>query len=52
LFGTSDPQLYRPGGVTTPAAVVTGDVGGQRSMMGITADAVLAAWRELVSRVG
>jgi len=51
LFGTSDPQLYRPGGVTTPAAVVTGEVGGQRSMMGITADAVLAAWRELVSRV-
>lgn len=50
LFGTSDPKLYRPGGVTTPAAVVTGEVDGQPGMMGISADAVIAAWRQLGTR--
>jgi ADP-heptose:LPS heptosyltransferase len=50
LFGTSDPQLYRPGGVTTPAVVVTGEIDGQRSMMGIEPAAVIAAWRAVQSR--
>jgi heptosyltransferase-2/heptosyltransferase-3 len=47
LFGTSDPQLYRPGGVTTPAIVVTGQIDGQRSMMGIEPAAVIEAWRKI-----
>lgn len=51
LFGTSDPQLYRPGGVITPAVVLTGEVEGKRSMLGITAEAVLRAWKELVAHV-
>jgi heptosyltransferase-2/heptosyltransferase-3 len=50
LFGTSDPQLYRPGGVTTPAVVVTGEIDGQRTMMGIQPAAVIAAWRAARSR--
>jgi ADP-heptose:LPS heptosyltransferase len=48
LFGTSDPQLYRPGGVTTPAVVLTGEIDGQRSMLGIDVDSVMASWRSLV----
>jgi heptosyltransferase-2/heptosyltransferase-3 len=50
LFGTSDPQLYRPGGVITPAIAVTGEIDGQRTMMGIEPEAVLAAWRRLGTR--
>jgi ADP-heptose:LPS heptosyltransferase len=50
LFGASDPQLYRPGGVTTPAVVLTGEFEGRPSMMGIEASAVIAAWRALVLR--
>lgn len=50
LFGTSDPQLYRPGGVNTPAVALTGEVDGQRSMMGITSADVIAAWRRLGTR--
>ncbi|HEY1284394.1 MAG TPA: glycosyltransferase family 9 protein [Steroidobacteraceae bacterium] len=50
LFGASDPKLYRPGGVNTPAAVVTGEVDGQRSMMAISAADVVAAWRRLGTR--
>lgn len=50
LFGTSDPKLYRPGGVTTPAIVVTGEIDGQRTMMGIEPVAVIAAWRAVQSR--
>jgi heptosyltransferase-2/heptosyltransferase-3 len=50
LFGTSDPQLYRPGGVTTPAIVVTGEIDGQRTMLGIQPAAVIAAWRAVRSR--
>jgi ADP-heptose:LPS heptosyltransferase len=47
LFGASDPRLYRPGGVTTPAAVLTGTVDGKASMLGITPDSVIDAWRRL-----
>jgi heptosyltransferase-2/heptosyltransferase-3 len=47
LFGTSNPKLYRPGGVSTPAVVVTGEVDGQPSMMGISAADVIGAWRQL-----
>jgi heptosyltransferase-2/heptosyltransferase-3 len=50
LFGTSDPQLYRPGGVTTPAIAVTGEIDGQRTMLGIEPEAVLSAWRQLGTR--
>jgi heptosyltransferase-2/heptosyltransferase-3 len=35
LFGASDSRLYRPGGVSTPAVVLTGEVDGQRSMLGM-----------------
>jgi ADP-heptose:LPS heptosyltransferase len=47
LFGASDPRLYRPGGVTTPAAVVTGTVDGKASMLGITPESVINAWERL-----
>jgi heptosyltransferase-2/heptosyltransferase-3 len=47
LFGTSDPLLYRPGGVTTPAIVLTGEIDGHPNILGIQAAAVIAAWRKL-----
>lgn len=50
LFGTSDPKLYRPGGVTTPAIALTGEIEGQRSMLGIEVAAVISAWRALGTR--
>jgi ADP-heptose:LPS heptosyltransferase len=52
LFGTSDPNLYRPGGVSTPAVTLTGMVDGKPSMMGITAEAVVNAWKQLVAANG
>jgi heptosyltransferase-2/heptosyltransferase-3 len=51
LFGASDPQLYRPGGVTTPAIALTGDIDGQRTMLGIQPETVISAWRQLGLRV-
>ncbi len=49
LFGTSDPQLYRPGGVTTPAIALTGVVDGTPSMLGIDVASVISAWKQLES---
>ena len=50
LFGTSDPHLYRPGGLTTPAIALTGEIGGERTIMGIDPAAVIAAWNRLGTR--
>jgi ADP-heptose:LPS heptosyltransferase len=50
LFGTSDPNLYRPGGVTTPAIALTGKLGEQRTMLGISPETVVSAWRQLGTR--
>jgi heptosyltransferase-2/heptosyltransferase-3 len=49
LFGTSDPQLYRPGGVTTPAVALVGEIDGRANILGIEPPAVIAAWRELTA---
>jgi len=49
LFGTADPQLYRPGGAVTPAVALTGTVDGRRDIMGITPAEVLKAWQQLLS---
>jgi ADP-heptose:LPS heptosyltransferase len=46
LFGESDPALYRPGGVTTPAIVLTGRVDGRPNILGIEATHVIQGWRE------
>jgi heptosyltransferase-2/heptosyltransferase-3 len=48
LFGKADPQLYRPGGLSTPTVVVTGRMQGEADIRGISAQDVLAAWRRLV----
>jgi ADP-heptose:LPS heptosyltransferase len=50
LFGASDPKLYRPGGVNTPAVVLSGEIDGHRSMLGISAQEVISAWRRLGTR--
>jgi ADP-heptose:LPS heptosyltransferase len=50
LFGQADPQLYRPGGVSTPVIVLTGCVQGAADIRGITPDDVLAAWKKLENR--
>ncbi|MGD9597723.1 MAG: glycosyltransferase family 9 protein [Steroidobacteraceae bacterium] len=47
LFGVADPARFRPGGVGTPVAVLTGTVAGATSILGITADTVLDTWRRL-----
>jgi ADP-heptose:LPS heptosyltransferase len=49
LFGQADPRLYRPGGVSTPAVVLTGQVHGKADIRGISPNDVLTAWRRLVS---
>ncbi len=48
LFGTANAALFRPGGTTTPAVALTGTVGGVQNILGITAEAVIAAWLELI----
>jgi len=48
LFGKQNSILFRPGGPTTPAVAVTGSVDGVQNIMGITAEAVIAAWSAVV----
>jgi heptosyltransferase-2/heptosyltransferase-3 len=50
LFGLASTALYRPGGITTPAIALTGELDGQPSIRGITVASVLQAWEELASR--
>ncbi len=51
LFGKASPALYRPLGVLqAPALVVTGEVDGAPSMLGIGTGAVIAAWDQLALR--
>jgi heptosyltransferase-2/heptosyltransferase-3 len=50
LFGISDPLLYRPGGVTTPAITLVGEINGHPNILGIEPAAVIAAWRQLPPR--
>lgn len=47
LFGEADPSLYRPGGVTTRAAAITGQIDGEPAMLGIAPETVIAAWQQL-----
>lgn len=49
LFGTHDPRLCRPGGVTTPAITLAGQVDGKPSMLGIQVSEVVDAWKKLQS---
>jgi ADP-heptose:LPS heptosyltransferase len=48
LFGAQSPVLFRPGGATTPAAVLTGMVDGVQNILGITVESVITAWLELI----
>jgi heptosyltransferase-2/heptosyltransferase-3 len=52
LFGTADPILFRPGGATTPAVTLTGQVDGRANMAGITAGQVIQGWRDLLHTSG
>ena len=49
LFGTASPQLYRPGGTTTPAVSLTGWVEGKQNILGITPASVVDSWLELLN---
>jgi heptosyltransferase-2/heptosyltransferase-3 len=52
LFGRASPSLYRPRGVAgADVQVLTGEVDGAASMLGITAADVIAAWSRLRLRV-
>ena len=48
VFGKQNSVLFRPGGPTTPAVAVTGLVDGVQDIMGITPEAVIAAWSALL----
>lgn len=48
LFGTANAELFRPGGATTPAIALTGTVEGRQNILGISAEAVITAWQDLV----
>jgi ADP-heptose:LPS heptosyltransferase len=48
LFGTAPADLYRPGGATTPAVGLTGDLDGVQNILGITVESVIRAWLDLV----
>jgi ADP-heptose:LPS heptosyltransferase len=51
LFGKALPSLYRPRGTAgSEAIVLTGEIDGQASMMGITPEAVIGAWQRLRPR--
>ncbi len=51
LFGKASTSLYRPWGVSgADVKVLTGQIDGEASMLGITADAVVAAWDVLELR--
>jgi heptosyltransferase-2/heptosyltransferase-3 len=48
LFGTASPKLYRPGGTTTPAVGLIGQVDGKQSILGISPQSVVDSWLELL----
>ena len=50
LFADAIPSRYRPGGRDTCAVVLQGEVDGQLNIMGIDANRVIAAWRQLPPR--
>ena len=47
LFGAADPRLYRPGGVTTPAVVLTAELNGKPCILGVSPERVIGAWASL-----
>jgi heptosyltransferase-2/heptosyltransferase-3 len=47
LYGTASAVVFRPGGATTHAAALTGIIDGAQNILGISADAVTAAWLDL-----
>jgi len=51
LFGKALPSLYRPcGTAVADVRLLTGQIDGQPSMMGIDAHSVIAAWSGLTLR--
>ena len=49
LYGTASAVVFRPGGATTHAAALTGRVDGMQNILGISAEAVTAAWLDLTA---
>jgi len=47
LFGKAEPRTYLPKGPGRASCAVTGEVDGERTMLGIEASAVIDAWRGL-----
>ena len=48
LFGPASTTLFRPGGATAQAVALTGVVNGVQNILGITVEAVIAAWLDLI----
>jgi heptosyltransferase-2/heptosyltransferase-3 len=49
MFGRSEVSLFAPRGPNASVRALTGRVGGEQSMLGISAEQVLAAWQEIMS---
>lgn len=47
LFGEASPELYRPGGIATPAVALTAEIDGRPNIRGISVESVLKAWEQL-----
>jgi hypothetical protein len=51
LFGRASPTLYRPWGIAgADVRLLTGQVAGEPSMLGIDAGSVITAWSALKLR--
>jgi heptosyltransferase-2/heptosyltransferase-3 len=50
LFGRASTTLYRPWGMGADVKVLTGRIGNEPSMLGITVEEVTRAWDELALR--
>ncbi|MFL6618008.1 MAG: glycosyltransferase family 9 protein [Povalibacter sp.] len=50
LFADASPVRYWPGGRDTNAIVLQGEVNGELNMLGIDAERVIAAWRQIPKR--
>jgi ADP-heptose:LPS heptosyltransferase len=50
IFGVEDPATYTPRSASGAVRVVSGELNGERTMLGVSAEAVVDAWEELTLR--
>jgi ADP-heptose:LPS heptosyltransferase len=50
IFGVEDPVVYTPRSTNDDVRVVAGEIDGERTMLAVSAEAVLDAWEQLTLR--